>query len=271
MLLLVAVFAVGQAAAGLLEESVSLLPDTLSVALSILAAALVSRPAMGSHTYGWVRVERVSQFIDGFVTLEIALVVVWLAVSRLMNPSEVDATLVLVFALVGVALYTFGARCIPERATALFAVELRERLAGGRVDFLIVAVSAIAIAATGWNRLDAIAALVVSTHVMRDATKDLRSSWRVLMEAAPADVDVNAVGVALVGVDGVHEVHDLHIWEISAGFPALSAHILIGTEDSIAETIDRCTSLLVERFGIEHVTLQVEAEGGDLLEIDVGR
>jgi cobalt-zinc-cadmium efflux system protein len=121
---------------------------------------------------------------------------------------------------------------------------------------------------TGWHQADGVASLVIAAVMLRAAWGLLRESGRVFLEAAPRGVDVDAIGHAMVGVAGVHEVHDLHVWEVTSGFPALSAHVLVGTQQNCHDTRRELERLLHQEFAIEHTTLQVDHEGGDLLHIE---
>jgi cobalt-zinc-cadmium efflux system protein len=130
------------------------------------------------------------------------------------------------------------------------------------------AIAGAVILLTGWVRADGVAALFVAAIMLRSAYGLLKASGRVFLEAAPADIDVDALGRAMVAVGGVTEVHDLHVWEVTSGFPALSAHVLVGTEQDCHATRRELERLLHDEFDIEHTTLQVDHEGGDLLHIE---
>ena len=122
---------------------------------------------------------------------------------------------------------------------------------------------------TGFDRADGIASLFVAAVMLRAAWGLLRDSGRIFLEAAPKGIDVAEVGSAMIAVDGVTEVHDLHVWEVTSGFPALSAHVLVGADDDCHRARVQLETMLHDRFGIEHTTLQVDHEGGDLLSIEV--
>jgi cobalt-zinc-cadmium efflux system protein len=134
--------------------------------------------------------------------------------------------------------------------------------------FILTAVAGAVILTTGFLRADGIASLVIAAIMLRAAYGLLRASGRVFLEAAPEDVDVQSIGRAMVSVPGVSEVHDLHVWEVSSGFPALSAHVLVGTDNDCHVARRQLEQLLVERFQIEHTTLQVDHEGERLLSIE---
>jgi cobalt-zinc-cadmium efflux system protein len=132
-------------------------------------------------------------------------------------------------------------------------------------------VAAVVILATGFDRADAIASLAIALLMVRSGYRLVRASGRVFLEAAPEGVDPDAVGRALAGSPGVVEVHDLHVWEVTSGFPALSAHVTVGRDTDCHAARLTLQTLLHDRFQIEHTTLQVDHEGGELLQVEVRR
>jgi cobalt-zinc-cadmium efflux system protein len=129
-------------------------------------------------------------------------------------------------------------------------------------------VAAIVILASGFNRADAIASILVAALMFKAAYSLLKASGRVFLEAAPQGIDPSEVGMALAAHPGVAEVHDLHVWEVTSGFPALSAHVLVAQETDCHAKRRELTQLLHDRFSIDHSTLQVEHEGAELLTIE---
>ena len=137
------------------------------------------------------------------------------------------------------------------------------------IAFIVTAIAGAVILATGFRRADGIASLVVAAVMLHAAYGLLKASGRVFLEAAPQGVDPDAIGRALIAELGVSEVHDLHVWEITSGFPALSAHVLVATETACHATRRHLEAILHDRFDIEHTTLQVDHEGGELLSIEL--
>jgi cobalt-zinc-cadmium efflux system protein len=134
--------------------------------------------------------------------------------------------------------------------------------------FIATAIAAIVILATGFDRADAIAALFVAALMLRACYGLLRDSGRIFLEAAPAGIDPDAVGHALAAMPGVVSVHDLHVWEVTSGFPSLSAHVVVGCDDDCHDCRADLERMLQERFALDHTTLQVEHEPKTLLSID---
>ena len=135
--------------------------------------------------------------------------------------------------------------------------------------FVATAIAGATILLTGFSEADGIAALLVAALMLRAAYGLLRDSGRIFLEAAPRGLDPDAIGMRMAGEKGVKEVHDLHIWEVTSGFPALSAHILVGRDRDCHDARRELERILHDEFHIEHTTLQVDHDGGDLLEIEV--
>jgi cobalt-zinc-cadmium efflux system protein len=134
--------------------------------------------------------------------------------------------------------------------------------------FVATAIAATVILTTGFDRADAIAALVVAALMLRSAYGLLRASGRIFLEAAPEGLNPDEIGRTLAGARAVVSVHDLHVWEVTSGFPALSAHVVVGTDEDCHEARARLELVLREQFGIDHSTLQVEHAPRKLLEIE---
>ena len=137
------------------------------------------------------------------------------------------------------------------------------------IAFIVTAIAGAVILITGFRRADGIASLFVAAIMLRAAYQLLQASGRVFLEAAPQGLDPDAIGRALVAEPGVNEVHDLHVWEVTSGFPTLSAHVLVGNHNDCHATRRHLETLLHDRYDIEHTTLQVDHDGGELLDIEL--
>src|SRR3954454_15820748 len=254
----------------LLSDAAHMLTDAGALALALVALRLAARPAAGAMTYGFKRTEILSAQFNGATLLVLGLLITYEGIRRLVNPPEVHGAVVLVVALVGVAV-NLGATVVLHGADrrSLNVEGAFQHVLTDLVAFIATAVAGFVILVTGFDRADGIASLFIAAVMLRAAWSLLRDSGRIFLEAAPKDIDVGAVGDAMVGVHGVHEVHDLHVWEVTSGFPALSAHVLVGTENDCHRARKDLEVVLHDHFGIEHTTLQVDHEGGDLLEIEV--
>jgi cobalt-zinc-cadmium efflux system protein len=264
------VFGIIASSLALLSDAAHMLTDAGALALALVAIRLSARPAKGALTYGLKRTEILSAQFNGATLLVLGLLIVYEGIRRLIEPPEVEGAIVLVVALVGVAV-NIAATVILHGAdrTSLNVEGAFQHVLTDLVAFIATAIAGAVILLTGFDRADGIASLFVAAVMLRAAWSLLRDSGRIFLEAAPKDIDVGAVGDAMIAVGGVHEVHDLHVWEVTSGFPALSAHVLVGTEDDCHRARKDLEAVLHDRFGIEHTTLQVDHEGGDLLEIEV--
>jgi cobalt-zinc-cadmium efflux system protein len=258
----------------LLSDAAHMLTDAAAVAVAIYAARLAARPAGGRFTFGLGRAEILSAQANGATLLVLAGVIAVEGVRRLWSTPDVEGALVVVVGLVG-ACANLGA------AAALGRAERRSlNVEGARAHVLTDLYASLGAAAagaivllTGFDRADAIASLIVAALMLRSGWLLLRDAGRVLLEGAPKDIDPQAVGHALAAHPSVVEVHDLHIWEVTSGFPALAAHVLVHPGDDCHAVRRELQAMVGERFDIGHVTLQVDhAPAGDrLLEIEPRR
>jgi cobalt-zinc-cadmium efflux system protein len=264
------VFGIVASSLALLSDAAHMLTDAGALALALIAIRLSARPAKGALTYGLKRTEILSAQFNGATLLVLGLLIVYEGIRRLIEPPEVEGAIVLVVALVGVVVNIVATVVLHGADRTSLNVEgAFQHVLTDLVAFIATAIAGAVILLTGFDRADGIASLFVAAVMLRAAWSLLRDSGRIFLEAAPKDIDVGAVGDAMIAVGGVHEVHDLHVWEVTSGFPALSAHVLVGTEDDCHRARKDLEVVLHDRFGIEHTTLQVDHEGGDLLEIEV--
>jgi cobalt-zinc-cadmium efflux system protein len=186
------------------------------------------------------------------------------------NPPGVDAAPVLAIAVAGVGVNLAAVRVLARANRDSLNVEGSfQHLLTDLYAFAGTAIAAVVILATGFDRADAIASLAVAGLMLHSSYRLLKASGRVLLEGAPEGVDPTEIGRALAAEPGVVEVHDLHVWEVTSGFPALSAHVVVSRKADCHLTRGDLERLLRERFGLEHTTLQVEHEAPEeLLTID---
>ncbi|MEA2357352.1 MAG: cobalt-zinc-cadmium efflux system protein [Solirubrobacteraceae bacterium] len=255
----------------LLSDAAHVLTDAGAIAIALYAARLAARPPTGRFTFGFGRAEILSAQANGATLLVLAGVIVVEALRRLSHPPEVDGGFVLAVGLLGGCANVAAAAALGRAERRSLNVEgARAHILTDLYASLAAAAAGAVILATGFNRADAIASLVVAALMLRSGWALLREAGRVLLEAAPAGVDPEAIGNALAREPGVVEVHDLHVWEVTSGFPALAAHVLVRPGDDCHAVRRRLQTLVGERFAIDHVTLQVDhAPAGDqLLEIE---
>jgi cobalt-zinc-cadmium efflux system protein len=270
--LILAVMA-AEVVAGLLASSLALLSDAghmltdaAAIALSLLAARLASRPAQGAMTFGLGRVEILSAQINGLTLAILAVLIVFGAVQRLISPADVQAWTVLVVALAGAAVNLVIARVLAAGDGHVHSLNVEgsyRHILTDLYGFLLTAASAVVILVTGFRRADAIASLLIAGLMVMAAARLLAAAVRVFLEAAPAGLDPGEIGRLLAGQPGVVQVHDLHVWEVTSGFPALSAHVVVRAGEDCHSVRRALQSLLEERYDLHHTTLQVDHEAAD--------
>jgi cobalt-zinc-cadmium efflux system protein len=244
----------------LLSDAAHMLTDAGAIALALVAARLARRPAGGGYTFGFKRAEILSAQINGATLVALGVVFVVEGVRRLFEPPEVEGSLVLIVALVGIGVNVLATWVLAGANRDSLNVEgAFQHVLNDLYAFIATAVAGAVIMLTGFERADAIAALIVAALMLRSGIDLLRESGRILLEAAPRDLDPAQIGRALAAEHHVIEVHDLHVWEVSSGFPALSAHIVVKAGCDTQAHRRQLADLLRDRFGIEHSTLQVEA------------
>jgi cobalt-zinc-cadmium efflux system protein len=265
-LVLVVGLMAGEIAAGIVANSLALLADAghmltdaAALAFALFASAMAARPAAGRWTFGYSRLEILAAQVNGITLALLAVWIFWSAGHRLADPQEVRGGLVLAVALVG-ALVSIVASAVLARASRE-SLNVRGAFLHVLTDVAAFGAAALAgglILATGWNRLDPIASLLVAALMLWSGAQLLRESTAIFLERAPADIDPEAIGRALVAERDVVEVHDLHVWTVTSGFPALSAHVLVAPDADCHAARRRLEGTLAERFGLRHTTLQVE-------------
>jgi cobalt-zinc-cadmium efflux system protein len=254
----------------LLSDAAHMLTDAGALALSLLAIRLARRPAFGAMTFGLKRSEILAAAVNGSTLLVLGLLIVYEGVRRLIEPPPVDGAPVLIVAILGVAVNVVATAILARANRRSLNVEgAYQHIFTDLIAFIATAIAGAVILVTGFDRADGIAALLVAAIMLRAAYGLLRESGRVFLEAAPRGLDPQEIGRRMAGQPGVAEVHDLHIWEVTSGFPALSAHVLVGRNADCHGARRALERLLHDDFEIEHTTLQVDHEGGELLEIEV--
>ncbi|MEV7419235.1 cation diffusion facilitator family transporter [Streptomyces sp. NPDC089919] len=243
----------------LLSDAAHMLTDAASIVLALIAMRLAARPARGGFTYGLKRAEILSAQANGLTLLLLAAWLAYEAVRRLLDPPDVEGGLVLVTALAGIAVNVAAAWCISKaNRTSLNVEGAYQHILNDLFAFIGTAVAGLIVLTTGFVQADAIATLVVVVLMVKAGYGLVRDSGRIFLEAAPAHLDPDAVGDRLVAHAPVTEVHDLHIWTITSGEAALSAHILVEPEGDCHAVRRELELLLGKEYGIGHTTLQVD-------------
>ncbi|HXK13162.1 MAG TPA: cation diffusion facilitator family transporter [Gaiellaceae bacterium] len=250
----------------LLSDAAHMLVDAAALGMSVWAARLALRPAEGRMTFGFRRAEILAAQANAITLLVLGFAIVVEALRRLDSPPHVRGPLVFGTAIAGAAVNVLALRQVAHANRDNLNVEGSFRhLLTDLYAFAGTAVAGLVVWVTGFDRADPIASLLVAGLMVLTAWPLLRASGQVLLEASPEGLEPPEIGAALRGHPGVTDVHDLHVWEISSGFPALSAHVLVGRDEDCHQIRRDLEALLGQRYGIDHTTLQVEHTADRLL------
>ena len=254
----------------LLSDAAHMLTDAGAIALALVAIRLAQRPAGGRWTFGLKRAEILSAQFNGATLLVLGLLIVYEGVHRLIAPPDTQGAAVLVVALIGVAVNLAATWTLSKANRQSMNVEgAFQHILTDLAAFVATAIAGLVILLTGFARADGIAALIVAAIMFRAAYGLLRDSGRVFLEGAPPGLDPDTIGKAMSAQAGVVEVHDLHVWEVSSGFPALSAHVLVDRDCDCHQARRDLETMIHERFELDHTTLQVDHHGGELVQLEM--
>jgi cobalt-zinc-cadmium efflux system protein len=280
-LALIVAFMAAELVAGILAHSLALLSDAAhmltdaaALLLALIALRLARRPPRGAMTYGFGRVEILSAQANGITLVLLALWIVVEAIQRLVSPPDVEGAIVVIVALVGIVVNLGAVYVLSGASRESLNVEGSfQHILTDLFAFVATAIAGAVVLLTGFARADALASLLVAASMLYAGTRLLIASGRVFLEAAPEGLDPQQIGRALAAHAGVVEVHDLHVWEVTSGFPALSAHVVVGAGRDCHELRRTLQRELTERFGLRHTTLQVdhEAAAQPPLQIELAR
>lgn len=253
-----------------LADAGHLLSDVGSIVLALIAVRLATLPAAGRRTFGYQRSEVLAALVNGLLLVAVSIGVAFAAIGRFSDPPEIDGWGVLalgVFGLLGnLAATLVLAR--GEREDLNLEGVLRHSAADALGSIGVVVAGAFVLGG-GSPVIDPIVGLLIAALVLASSWRLIKEPFDVLMESAPAGVDVEGVGRAICQEQGVRSVHDLHVWTVTAGFGAIAAHVVVaeGTDRDLIRR--RLELLLRETYGIEHTTLQMEEEATqDLLHVE---
>ena len=272
---LTAAFLLVEAAVGFWTGSLSLLADAAhmlvdagGLLLSLFAVWFAERPAPPEKTYGYYRVEILAALVNGVVLCLLALAILVKAYERLGHPQPVPGGPILAVAVVGLGVNLLSMRLL--HAGAAESLNVRSaylEVLGDAVSSAAVIVAGAVILLTGWSIADPIASAAIALFILPRTWSLLRQAVNVLLEAAPAHIDVAQIEAVLAGAAGVRRVHDLHVWTLTSGREAMSAHVVVSPDAAPDRILDALHVILHTRFGIDHSTIQVETEPASLIQI----
>lgn len=253
---------------GLLSNSLALiadaghmLSDSFGLAMALAAIAIAQRAGGANRTFGLHRVEILAAGMNGLLLIGLCVVIVISAIGRIGDAPEVDGPMVLIVGSVGLAVNIAGLFLL--RSGAQENLNMRGaylEVLGDAIGSVAVLVSALVIVFTGWNEADIVASFMIAVLIVPRAISLLREVVHVLLEGAPRDVDLAELRDHIRELDGVVDVHDLHVWTVTSGMPIMSAHVVVD-DATMADShgvLDRLRVCLAEHFDVEHSTFQIE-------------
>jgi cobalt-zinc-cadmium efflux system protein len=243
----------------LLADAVHMLSDNLALALALFAVWLAGRPSTPERSFGYQRAEILAALANGVILVVLAIWIFIAAWGRLMDPPDVLAGWMAVVAVIGLAVNLVAAAILARAGhdTLNMRAAFRHVIADALGSAGVLA-AALVILLTGWRYADPLAGALIAVAVLASSWSVLRDSVNILLEGAPKGIDPRELGRRLAEAPGVVEVHDLHVWTITSGFPSLSAHVLVARDDDCHARRRELEELLLREYGIEHTTLQVE-------------
>jgi len=251
----------------LLSDAGHMATDAVALALGALAARIARLPPSSRHSYGLGRAEIFAAAINACTMLAIAAAIAYEAVDRLQDPREIQGAPAAAIALVGLALnLAIVKRLMPHRHD-MNARAAALHVLGDLLGSIAAIASGAVIALTGWTPIDALASFLIGLLIAVSSLRLMREAFHALMEGVPLRLSVEDLGRQMAAAEGVESVHDLHVWTLSGSRIALSAHVVVRDLSRWELTLRELQSLLRERFGIEHVTLQPERATAPLMRV----
>jgi cobalt-zinc-cadmium efflux system protein len=249
----------------LLADATHMLVDAGGVLLSLLAVWFAERPATPAKTYGYYRVEILAALVNGVVLCVMAIAILVATYERIWQPPPVPGGPVLLVAAVGLAVNLVGLRLLHGESLNVRGAYLE--VLGDAISSAFVIVAALIIIFTGWTLADVIAGALIALFILPRTWALLRQAVNVLLEGAPPHLDVTEIEDALRSAPSVRRVHDLHVWTLTSGREAMSAHVVVEAGAAGDKILEELHLILHARFGIDHTTIQIETEPAALIQI----
>lgn len=248
----------------LMADAGHMLTDSTALGLAAVAAWFATRPADERHSWGHGRAEIIAALINGFAMVVLVGVIVFNAIQRFQDPVEVRGLAVLVVAAIGLVVNLAVLKVLHGGAPNLNVRGAILHVLGDLLGSVAALSSGVVILLTGWTPIDPILSLLICCLILFAALQLLRTGLGVVMEQVPSTLDLEQVRAAMQEIDGVVEIHDLHIWQISSERIALSAHVVLDELGAWPDLLERLNAMLLQRFGIDHPTLQPETTAGEV-------
>jgi cobalt-zinc-cadmium efflux system protein len=251
----------------LLSDAGHMLTDNLALLLSFFAMTFASRPATERKTFGFYRLEILAAFVNGIVLVVLSLSIIYQAYLRIVTPQPVQGMLMLIVAIIGLVANVIGALFLFKHSHSSLNIRgAYLHIVGDAFSSIGVVIGGLIIIFTGWYLIDPILSILISLVIIYGAWSLVTESVNILLESAPAHININAIAVDISQVKGVREAYHIHLWTITSGVYAMSAHVLIDDQlvSRSREVIDEIRSLLSRKFNVLHSTIQIECEKCDM-------
>ena len=247
----------------LISDAGHMVTDAAALGLALLAQMISRRPPSPKHSFGFGRAEALAAFVNSIAMLALVVWIVVEAISRFYNPHKVDGLTVTVVAAIGLVMNIVVAWVLSRDKKSVNTRAALVHVMGDLLGSIAALVAGVVIQLTGWMPIDAILSILVSLLILKSTISILHESYHFLMEGVPLHIDYLQVGTDLRNTPGVLAVHDLHVWEMTPSFPALIGHIEIADIQEWPQIMARVNEMLLDKHGIDHVTLQPEVIGED--------
>jgi len=251
----------------LLSDAGHMLTDNFALLLSFFAMKFATMPATEKRTFGFYRLEILAALINGIILVVISLYIIYLAYLRMINPQRVEGMLMLIVAVIGLAANIVGAVVLMKHSHANLNIRgAYLHIVGDAFSSLGVVVGGVVILYTGWYLIDPILSILISFVIIYGAWALVKESVSILLESVPSHIDIETVARAISEIRGVREAYHIHVWTITSGVHAMSAHVLIDDQlvSRSRDLINDISTLLAEKFKILHSTIQLECERCDM-------
>ncbi len=258
-------FAVVEVSFGFIANSLALISDAghmvtdaAALGLALLAQVISRRPPSARHSFGFVRAEALAAFVNALAMLAVVGWIVFEAVGRFSAPEPVAGNTVIVVAAIGLSINLLVAWILSRDKQSLNTRAALVHVMGDMLGSIAAIIAGVVIALTGWMQIDPLLSMLVAVLILKSTFGVLRDSYHFLMEAVPHHIDYLQIGADLAEIPGVLSVHDLHVWDMSPGEPALIGHLQIHDLSEWPGVLEAVKAMLLERHGIDHITLQPE-------------
>lgn len=264
-IVLTLLFALIEAGAGLWSHSLALisdaghmLTDASALGLALLAQYIARRPPSPKHSFGLGRAEALAAFLNALAMLGVVALISYESIQRFTAPEAVKGEAVLIVAAIGLAVNIAVAMLLSRDRESVNTRAALVHVIGDLLGSVAALVSGAVIYWTGWMTIDPILSIVVCLLILNSTVRVLRDAHHFLMEGVPHHINYLQVGADLEAIEGVISVHDLHVWEMTPGHPALIGHVEIGKLENWPMILQSIRRMLLERHGVDHITLQPE-------------